>query len=81
MMGSVYEWHSDNDDDNGDYYNKRSESSDGCYKEDVKGGGPLSTGSNNGGNSWTSCINRPLHFNSHKSDRSLMEAAVFKLIQ
>ena len=30
---------------------KRSESSDGYYKEDVKEGGPLSTGSSNGGNS------------------------------
>ena len=55
-------------------------SSDGCYKENMKGGSPPSTGSNNGGNSLTGCINRPLHFNSHKNDRNSMEGAVFKLI-
>ena len=58
---------------------KRSESSDGYYKEDVKEGGPLSTGSSNGGNSWTGCMNRPLHFNSCKNDRSVLETTVFKL--
>jgi hypothetical protein len=78
---SLWQWHSDGDGDNDDYDDKRSESSDDCYKEDMKGGGPLSTDSNNGGNSWTGCINRPLHFNSRRSDRNLMEAAVFKLIR
>ena len=38
------------DDDDDDCDDKHSESSDGCYKEDIKVGSPPSTGSNNGGN-------------------------------
>jgi hypothetical protein len=66
--GHVYvHWHTEDGKSNGD----------GC---DMKGGGSLSTGNNNGGNCGTGCINRPLHFNSRKNDRNLMEAAVPKLI-